>query len=486
MLDNRMQRVLKIYDEFNTKVSTYDRIDNSDIFLLFVYYALRYEQKIYHYFKANRSDKEDYNLKLIEAKLVGTESPDYELIHLRNFKEHRSPSTFINAVKKMMNNSTEMLETREINISKLVKFGDWAKEKQGYQAIFDLKEALFQVLLHKKKYSAEALFFNDLIIELSGKSNKEQFSTHKEITEIVAYIVKQERAMSLYDPACGAGSLLIEAGKNSHHTIKLYGQDNDEKIILWAELNSILAEVKANFAVQDSFYKDNKHHEKVDMVISEPPLFSKELAKYDIQMIREELENYGEPGNQSISRDEIFILNMSRRLKQTGLMILILPHSILYKEGEAEYYRQQIISEYNSLDAIILPSVKNGKRVLNNYVILIYRQNRNIHDSLSGTLKNIKTDVMMISDMAGNELTAESIASIYLQKQELPGISRIVSQKEIRDNHYNFNLSLYLHEGSKDNKSHDELIAEIHKVESQLKKVQIQLENELKKLSLPS
>lgn len=372
-----------------------------------------------------------------------------------------------------------MLKTTNLNIIKLIKVGLWVNDKEGYTALFSLKDELFQLLTNNKKDSYEPLLFNNLILELASKVNREQFSTHKELNSIVATLLKGQEVNSIYDPACGSGSLLVESAVNSQHKIVIYGQDNEEKLVLFAELNSILASIEANFCIQDSFMNDNKHHPKVDIVISEPPLFYKDLIKPDQTMIRELEQEDSKDQSKYQSGDEVFILNMSRRLKETGLMILILPHSILYKEGEEKLYRQEIIAHYNSLDAIIVPSLKDGKKILSNFVILVYRPTRNSYDANTKKINKLDTDIMMINDISGKELTPESIADIYLNKEERTGISRLVPQSEILANDYNLNISLYLHQERDDEISYQELLSEIRLLEQEQKKVQSQLETAL-------
>lgn len=478
MLSSNVLKSLRVYEDFNAKISTYDRIENSDIFLLFTFFVLRYKQLIYAYQEQKATKEEDFTFKKVEAEMWENSS-NHEFNHLKSFKLHTSPSTFINVVKKLFKYYPEILKTTNINIIKLIKVGLWVNDKEGYTALFSLKEELFQLLTNNKNDSYEALFYNNLILELANRVNREQFSTHKELNNIVANLLKGRQINSIYDPACGSASLLVEAAVNSQQKIVIYGQDNEEKLVLFAELNSILAGIEANFSVRDSFKIDNRHYDKVDMVISEPPLFAKEVIKPEQTVVREIEQEYFKDQSQHLSSDEVFILNMSRRLKQTGLMILILPHSILYKEGDEKVYRQEVIAHYNSLDAVIVPSLKDGKRILSNYVILVYCPARNSYDANTKKINKMDTDIMMINDISGKELTPESISDIYLKRKEIPGLSRIVAQSEIVSNDYNLNIYLYLHQERDDEISYEEMLNEIRLLEQEQKKVQSQLETAL-------
>jgi len=479
MLNNKILKSLKLYEDFNAKIATYDRTDNSDIFLLFIFFVMRYKQLVHSYYEQNHTENEEFIFKKVEAEMWKSNS-DPEFNQLKVFKTHSSASTFINVVNKLFRYYSGTLKSTDLHIMKLIKVGYLINDKEGYTALYDLKDKLFPLLINSEKDSFEPLLFNDVILEIASRVNREQFSTHKELNNIVANLLKGLKVNSIYDPACGSASLLVESAFNAQEKIVIYGQDNEEKLILFAELNSILAGLEANFRVQDSFKNDNKHYPKVDMVISEPPLFAKDLIKLDEAVIREEEQEYSQEQSKLLSSDEVFILNMSRRLKQSGLMILILPHSILYKEAEEKIYRQEIVAHYNSLDAVIVPSVKDGKRILSNYVILVYRPGRNKYDTKTKKISKLETDIMIINDDSGSELTPESIASIYLNRQEIPGISRIVPQAEIVNNDFNLNISLYLQQEKNAELSYEEMLSEIEDVEQELKKVQSQLENALR------
>ncbi len=64
----------------------------------------------------------------------------------------------------------------------------------------------------------------------SGKS-KGQFYTPAEVSRILAKVVGIEHAKSsdttLYDPACGSGSLLIRAAEAAHVDVTIYGQEKE-------------------------------------------------------------------------------------------------------------------------------------------------------------------------------------------------------------------------------------------------------------------
>src|SRR5215475_1643341 len=77
----------------------------------------------------------------------------------------------------------------------------------------------------------------------SGKS-KGQFYTPAEVSRVLAKIVGIGPATSqdqtVYDPACGSGSLLLKAAAEAPRGITIYGQEKDNATWALCEMNMIL------------------------------------------------------------------------------------------------------------------------------------------------------------------------------------------------------------------------------------------------------
>jgi type I restriction enzyme M protein len=77
----------------------------------------------------------------------------------------------------------------------------------------------------------------------SGKS-KGQFYTPAEVSRILAKVVGIEHATNtdttLYDPACGSGSLLIRAAEAAHIEVSIYGQEKETSTAGLALMNLVL------------------------------------------------------------------------------------------------------------------------------------------------------------------------------------------------------------------------------------------------------
>jgi type I restriction enzyme M protein len=77
----------------------------------------------------------------------------------------------------------------------------------------------------------------------SGKS-KGQFYTPAEVSRVVAKVVgispRTPRSTTVYDPACGSGSLLLKAATEAPHGMTIYGQEKDNATWALCKMNMIL------------------------------------------------------------------------------------------------------------------------------------------------------------------------------------------------------------------------------------------------------
>lgn len=77
----------------------------------------------------------------------------------------------------------------------------------------------------------------------SGKS-KGQFYTPGEVSRIMAKVIGLDKAtdpsMTVYDPACGSGSLLIRAADSAQIEVTIYGQEIDPSTAGLARMNLVL------------------------------------------------------------------------------------------------------------------------------------------------------------------------------------------------------------------------------------------------------
>ena len=119
----------------------------------------------------------------------------------------------------------------------------------------------------------------------SGKS-KGQFYTPAEVSRILAKVVgidkikPRSEGYTVYDPACGSGSLLIRAADEAPFEIAIYGQEKEVVTSGLAKMNLVLhnkaaGEIKAANTFSDPQYFEEGSHDEVlkrfDFAVVNPP-----------------------------------------------------------------------------------------------------------------------------------------------------------------------------------------------------------------------
>ena len=188
----------------------------------------------------------------------------------------------------------------------------------------------------------------------SGKS-KGQFYTPAEVSRILAKVVGIEHIkavdITLYDPACGSGSLLIRAADAAPipGKVSIYGQEKEVTTAGLARMNLVLhdkatAVIKGGYSTfSEPQYKnpdDDDALRQFDFVVVNPPFSDKNwthgLKEYG------RFDGYGDRPPQK-NGDFAWLLHIIKSLKRNGKAAVILPHGVLFRGNAEEKIRQSLI-----------------------------------------------------------------------------------------------------------------------------------------------
>ena len=132
-------------------------------------------------------------------------------------------------------------------------------------------------------------------------------------------------------------------------------------------------------------------------------------------------------------------------------MTIVLPHGVLFRGGEEEKIRKNLI-EHNNIDAIIgLPAnIFYGTGIPT--IIMVLRQKRSNNDVLiidasKGFIKDGKNNKLQASDI-------KKIVDTIVARKTIDKYSRVVTKEEIRNNDYNLNIPRYV-DSSDEQESYD-------------------------------
>lgn len=191
----------------------------------------------------------------------------------------------------------------------------------------------------------------------SGKS-KGQFYTPAEVSRILAKVVGideiTERAedYTVYDPACGSGSLLIRAVNEAPFEISLYGQELDETTAGLAKMNLVLhnkatGEIKGSHSTfsEPQYFEEGSDDQvlrRFDFVVMNPPFSTKNWTDGYKDFGR--CEGYGATPPEK-NGDFAWFLHVIKSLKRTGKAAIIMPFGVLFRANSEETIRKAIIDK---------------------------------------------------------------------------------------------------------------------------------------------
>ncbi len=194
----------------------------------------------------------------------------------------------------------------------------------------------------------------------SGKS-KGQFYTPAEVSRILAKVlgigkIKNHDA-TIYDPACGSGSLLIRAADEAPFDIAIYGQEKETTTAGLAKMNLVLHNKAAGVIKSGNTFSNPQYLEKdslkrFDFIVANPPFSLKNwtdgLQEYG------RFDGYEKPPEKN--GDFAWLLHILKSLKATGKAAVILPHGVLFRGNAEESIRKEIINRGYIKGIIGLPA----------------------------------------------------------------------------------------------------------------------------------
>lgn len=287
----------------------------------------------------------------------------------------------------------------------------------------------------------------------SGKS-KGQFYTPAEVSRVMAKIIginkgKTSGETTVYDPACGSGSLLLKVSGEASSKVTLYGQEKDSATSGLARMNMILhdyptAVIKQGNTLANPLFKENDNLKTFDFVVANPP-FSDKRWSNGLTLPEDKPYNrfsdYGVPPNKN--GDYAFLLHIVRSLKRNGKGAVILPHGVLFRGNAEAEIRKNLIKKGYIKGIIGLPTNLFYGTGIPAAIILIDKQGAQNRDSIF----IIDAGKDFIKDGNKNRLREQDIhkiADVFNNQESIPGYSKLVSVTDIEKNEYNLNIPRYI------------------------------------------
>jgi type I restriction enzyme M protein len=305
-------------------------------------------------------------------------------------------------------------------------------------------------------------FLINMFAESAGKKGGD-FYTPRDVIRLMVRILKPQPGMSVYDPTCGSGGMLvisrefIEQSGGDVTNVRLCGQVNDASAWSICKLNMLLHGVPgADIQLQDTLlhpmHREAGELERFDRVIANPP-FSQNYTRTNMEF--PERFRWGWAATAGKKGDLMFAEHMLAVCKPGGLVTTVMPHGVLSRGGAEKEIRKKFL-EQDLIEAIIgLPhNLFYGAGIPACIVVMrpnITGQfpNHGKHESRRGCVFFINADAEYNAGRAQNYLLPEhieKIVSTYNRFEDVDGYARRVSLDKISgpDNDWSLNIRRYV------------------------------------------
>jgi type I restriction enzyme M protein len=324
------------------------------------------------------------------------------------------------------------------------------------------------------------------------KKGAGQFFTPREVVRLLVNIVEPKERMSICDPTCGSGGMLIESMEyvrrqgGKARNLLLEGQDSNYSTVGMCKMNMVLHNV-SDFKIEHGDTLTNPklveggRLKKYDKVIANFP-FSMD---WDNKIASKDPYNrfrFGVPSSKG-KADFAFIQHMFSCLNDRGQAAIICSQGVLFRGNEESTIREKMIKEDIIESVIALPPklfygtgipgcvlVLNKKKPANrrNKIILIYAAK----EFEEGKVRNKLRD----KDI-------KKITSAFKNYENVDGYCHITDFEELKENEFNLNVPRYVDISITEDEIDIQLtIEELQRLEKEIQDIEIHVHNNLREL----
>ena len=285
----------------------------------------------------------------------------------------------------------------------------------------------------------------------AGKSGGE-FFTPQNVSKLIAHIALfgQETVNKIYDPACGSGSLLLQARKQfEEHKIQdgFWGQEINHTTYNLARMNMFLHNInydKFDISLGDTLLNPQYGDQKpFDAIVSNPPYSVNWIGSDDPTLIND--DRFAPAGvlAPKSKADFAFVLHALSYLSARGRAVIVCFPGIFYRGGAEQKIRKYLVDN-NFVETVIAlpPNLFYGTSIAVNILVL----SKHKADTTTQFI-DASGEEFFKKETNNNVLLPEHIdriISIFGNKEELQYVATSVNNKQIEENDYNLSVSSYV------------------------------------------
>lgn len=285
----------------------------------------------------------------------------------------------------------------------------------------------------------------------AGKSGGE-FFTPQNVSKLIAQLAmhKQTSVNKIYDPACGSGSLLLQAKKHfDNHIIEegFYGQEVNHTTYNLARMNMFLHNInydKFNIALGNTLLDPHYGDEKpFDAIVSNPPYSIKWIGNDDPTLIND--DRFAPAGvlAPKSKADFAFVLHALSYLSSKGRAAIVCFPGIFYRGGAEQKIRKYMVDN-NFVETVIslAPNLFYGTSIAVNILVLSKHKTDTKTQFIDATGDDFfkkATNNNVLEDKHINK-----IIQIFDKKEDVAHVAISIDNDKIAENDYNLSVSSYV------------------------------------------
>jgi type I restriction enzyme M protein len=290
----------------------------------------------------------------------------------------------------------------------------------------------------------------------AGKSGGE-FFTPQHVSKLIAQLAmhKQTSVNKIYDPACGSGSLLLQAKKHfDAHIIEdgFFGQELNHTTYNLARMNMFLHNVnydKFNIQLGDTLIEPHFGDDKpFDAIVSNPPYSVKWKGSDDPTLIND--DRFAPAGvlAPKSKADFAFVLHALSYLSSKGRAAIVCFPGIFYRGGAEEKIRQYLVDN-NYVETVIslASNLFYGTTIAVNILVMSkHKPDTTIQfiDASGLFKKETNNNVLTDSDDESNPGHIQRIMQAFDGKVNVDYFAQSVPFEKVAANGYNLSVSSYV------------------------------------------
>jgi len=294
-----------------------------------------------------------------------------------------------------------------------------------------------------------------------------EFYTPREVAVLMARILEPQPGMTVYDPTCGSGGLLIKChlrllethgeqqnGRRrlppEHAPLRLHGQEINPATFAMARMNAVIHDMEADIRLGDTMrnpaFRDAAGRLMTFDLVTANPMWNQDFPVEVYENDPYERFSFGIPP--ASTADWAWLQHMLTSLKDQGRMAVVLDTGAVSRgSGNQGSNRERdirtVFVERDLIEAVVLlPENLFYNTNAPGIILVINRKKKH-----PGEILLINASKLFAKGRPKNYLTdkhVEEIAGLYHEWKAEEGVSAIITNEEAARNGYNLSPSRYV------------------------------------------